>query len=749
MHRRLPLYILFFYAIVSRSQLPVGRDTIKVMENSNVLKLAWAGGLNSAMFSQIDLDQDGKLDLVAFDKVDYFAYGIFRCFINQGGVGQTKYIYEAKYNSKFPYVENWAVFHDYNNDGKADLFTATSGGVKVFKNTSIAGNLSFALAKSFLRSNITPTTTPTYATIYSSSYASPGISDIDGDGDLDILTFSSLGIQVEYHKNMAVENSWSLDSLVYQLSESTWGDITENNCAVTLNQYIANNPGNGINNPNKNTAHAGSCLMCFDRDNDGDKDLIIGDISCSISNYCDNGGTTANAHITDTTKLYPNYPAKASTQIIRMNNFPCTYNLDVDNDGKKDLVASPNTINSENFTSVWMYKNIGTGGVSDFQFVKNNFLQDEMIELGEGAFPVLFDVDNDGLLDLIIGNAGYYIINTSKTRVAYYRNTGTLTQPTYSLITRDFAGLDAQANIFALLSLVPTFGDIDNDGDNDMIVADYYGKFHWVENTAGAGLPCNFSIFHYNYFAISPAPSAPFPQLIDVDRDGLLDLLVGTRNGKLSYYKNNGTAAAATFTLITNSFGNVNVKYDLSKYSIDGSCSPFMYDVAGSYKLLCGSISGSIFYYDNIDGNLAGNFNRIDTNVNKINDGPRSAVQYVDINGDGKRDLFVGNYAGGLSFYSSKSTIGIEELGNNSVDNILVYPNPAQDVLEIRSENNFTERTEIILSDVLGKTILTQSSPSNQISLRCGNLDRGIYFLQVNIHSDKKIQSVFKKIILQ
>ncbi len=709
---RLLFFSLLFLVISIRAQLPVGRDTITVIEAGKVLKLAWAGGLNSCMISQVDLDLDGKKDIVIFDKANYFAYGVFRCFLNKGNAGQINYVFDGKMSSKFPAVQQWAYFYDYNNDGKADLFTYTVGGIMVFKNTSTVGNLSFVLKKPLLYSKITASVS---SNVYASPVSLPGFSDIDNDGDMDILTFSSTGYKIEYHRN--VSENYNIDSLEYVLDEYTWGDISENTCAVALNQFSLVKPTDGGISPQ----HSGSCLMCFDRDGDGDKDLILGDIACNAMSYCENGGTITNAHIIDTTKLYPNYPAKANTNIIKMNNFPCTYNFDVDNDGKKDLVASPNVLGSENFTSVWYYRNVSSTNTVDFQFVKNNFLQDEMIELGEGAYPVLFDVDNDGLLDLIVANSGYYIINTLKTKMAYYHNIGTLSQPSFSLITRDYNNFSTTAPTNTLSTLIPTFGDIDGDGDNDMLIADYYGKIHWSENTAGSGNPCNFSIFHYNYYGISTINAAPYPQLIDVDRDSDLDLIIGTRNGKIAYYKNIGTASVANFTLITNSFGNIDVTGDPTLYGTDGSCAPFMFDVAGSYKLLCGSVSGNIFYYDNIDGNLGGTFNKLDSVVNKLYDGPNSALQYVDINGDSKRDLILGNYGGGLTFFSSKNTIGISEI-ENTISDVLVYPNPAYDHLEIKSSNKYIERTEVTMMDMFGKTILTQSATSNALTVSCSGI---------------------------
>lgn len=729
--------------LTAYAQLSVGRDTITVIENGKVLKAPWAGGLNFCQFSKIDLNFDGKKDIVAFDKVNSFAYGVIRCFINTGTTGQTAYYSDGNYTSKFPAVDSWVYFYDYNNDGKEDLITYVLGGIKIYQNTSSLGNLNFQIVKPRLKSDFNPTGPPTIGNIYSSPQSVPGFADIDNDGDMDILTFSSTGYKIEYHKNQSKELYAHSDSLVFDMVDYCWGDISENNCAVTLNDCPIMKQFEATNNAEK-IMHSGSCLMCFDRDNDGDQDLIMGDISCPEILYMENGGSSSNAHITDTTKLYPNFPLKASTQVIKLNNFPCTYYLDVDNDGKKDLIASPNEANSENYQSVLLYKNTGST-VNEFQFVKSNFLQDEMIEVGEGAYPVLFDNDNDGLLDLLIGNMGYYQGTSNKTRLTYYKNIGTLSQPSYSLITRDFAGISTYT--YSMYGLVPAIGDIDGDGDKDMILGDTYGKIHWYENTAGAGNPCNFSNFKYNFFGITTISSNAYPQIIDVDRDGVLDLLIGMQNGRIAYYRNTGTTASPAFSIVTNTLGNVYVRGNPSVY-LTGNCSPFMFDDGGTYKLLCGSTSGRIFYYDNIDGNLSGNFNRLDTNVNKIYEGMQSALQYTDINNDGLRDLITSNYAGGLCFFSSKNPIGIKEADPNLSSYVLAYPNPAQNTLTVQL-NEISGMFSVELKDLLGKTVYRKRNNNSPTTISTSQFAKGVYILTVDIGKDNLQTTLNKKIIIE
>lgn len=69
--------------------------------------------------------------------------------------------------------------------------------------------------------------TPSMVNLYVSSIDIPAIEDVDGDGDLDIITFSILGSQVEYHKNLSMERYGDCDSLDYELRNKCWGFFTE------------------------------------------------------------------------------------------------------------------------------------------------------------------------------------------------------------------------------------------------------------------------------------------------------------------------------------------------------------------------------------------------------------------------------------------------------------------------------------------------------------------------------------------
>ena len=697
----------------SYAQMIFNRDTsLSFFENGLPYKSALDGGINSGQFSNIDLNLDGVMDLIVFDR----SGNKLNPYINNNG----NYIYSPKYRNNFPKIHDWILMRDYNLDGKNDIFTYSSGGMAVYLNTSNNVDLEFTEVTQLVLSDYGSN----FLNIYISPVDIPAISDIDYDGDLDVLTFSILGGFVEYHKNQSMELYGNCDSLIFEFSESCWGLFYEG-----LNSYILNCQNCQCpqvnSNYNAKQKHAGSTILAIDIDNDNDKDLILGDISYNNLNILINGGDNQNAFMVDIDSVFPqNFN---NTLAANIQGFPAGYYIDVTSDGIKDLIVTTNSQNnSENYESCWLYENNGQNNEPNFNFIQNNFLQADMLDFGTSAFPVFYDYNNDGLEDLIIGNYGYHNTNNDPTSsLALLENTGNDSIPSFNLIDRDWLNISAinlntSLNIPAL-NLKPTFGDLDGDNNKDLILGDADGKLHLFTNIGNN----NFQLSNPNFQNIDIGQFAQ-PQLIDVNRDGLIDIIIGEQDGTINFLPNNGSSNNAIFDTIIENWGGIDVD---QSYISTGFSSPFLYDSSGVYILFVGSYSGNIYQFSNIENNIYGQFTELNSTVSSIWDGGKSALTLKDINSDNSPEMIIGNLAGGISYFSSDSLFNDTTISynNNTNKNLFtIYPNPNQDKINISSTLN----GEIKIYNLNGKIVKRKQKISEKETINISDLDKGIYLIK-------------------
>lgn len=726
------VYLLLFVAFVNSgySQTIVYKrmDTVVVQQQLGLpLKNPWAGGFNSMQFSEIDLDLDGKEDLVAFDRTG----NRLTTFINNHTAGVIDYTYAPEYRDAFPAIHDWVLLRDFNCDGKKDIFTYTSGGFAVYENISTS-SLQFKLITSLIYSDYAPdTTSVNMINLYVSSVDLPAIEDIDNDGDLDVLTFNIFGTGVEYHKNYTMERFGTCDSLQFKLKNNCWGYFSESfsSNSVNLHDTCSSNVVDPERSHPKGQSggdkHSGSCILALDLNNDTVMDIVLGDITYSNMTALINGGTRQAGVITVQDTAFPaNYQ---STTPINIPIFPAGFYLDINSDKVKDLIASPNTPNAiQNHKGCWLYVNNGTDHAPMFTFQSDAFLQNGMIEMGEGSNPRFFDYDQDGDLDLIIGNYGFYTGPASySSKLALYENIGTVFQPKFKLISSDFGGLSS-INLNTTLNqptlgICPTFGDLDGDGDEDMIVGDYEGKIHYFKNTPVGG-KANFSLSAVNYSGIDVGQYAT-PQLIDVDLDNLLDLVIGERDGNLNYYQNTGTTSNPSFTLVTNNMGGVDTR--LSGEFV-GYSHPFLYWNGSQLEMLCGSNSGYLFKYGNIAGNLTGTYTLIDSMYQNIWDGIRSGLFGGDLNNDNIMDFVLGNHSGGCALFSGNLVTQAHQILKNPAD-IKIFPNPMNNQLHITAPQN----VKVTLFDIAGRKLDIQHT-GTRITINTVTLPAGTYIVEVS-----------------
>lgn len=696
---------------------------IQVDRAGEQLRNAWAGGMNAPQFSPIDINQDGLVDIFVFEKTG----NRISLFVNESQAGQTNYRFAPELAASFPELRFWALLRDFDNDGKPDIFSSAGNGIRIHRNISTQPPYNqFELVNPLLTSNYNPFE----LNLFVSPVDLPAIDDIDGDGDLDILTFYILGTCVEYHRNLSVEQSGNANELRFRLETLGWGNFTEDMLtnAVNLNSSCG---GPGVDE--EPVRHSGSTLCTFDANNDQVKDLLIGGIGYPVINFLQNGGTPQQANMISSTFDFP------TSQPVNLQSFPGSYIFDVNNDGKRDLIVAPNTdVDAENRTGVHLYLNQGEDLAPDFQFAEDAFLQSEMLDFGEGAYPVFFDFDADGDLDLVVGNAGYYTPTGLRGQIAVYRNIGNNISPSYRLITEDLANMSSLNKRF----LFPTFGDLDGDGRADMLVGTQQGNLLFFKNTSANG-DAIFELESQNYADINSGTYAA-PQLFDLDRDGLLDLIIGNRSGRLSYFLNTGNPSQAQFNSISDNdfLGSVRtVKVTESNF---GYVTPCFFRMQDTTYLFCGSESGFIYAYSDIDGNLNGQFTLIDSTLTGQRFGKMIGVAAADFNNDQKPELMVGNAAGGLEFFRGTIPTSINSTPTLS---FTIYPNPAKDILHFQFDKAYSAIT-LELFDVSGRLLLRKQIKQQQSGMLIlpEDISTGIYFLKLQ---DTTGQQATQKLIIR
>ncbi len=597
--KKLFLTISLLIGIMVNAQVSFGEQNAIIQSETNYARFVFAA----------DIDGDGDMDMLtaSSSKIAWYentdgngSYGIQQIIISNNidgvntvfatdidGDGDMDVLFSTQYgNSKIAWCENtdgsgtfgllqiistevytakYVFAADIDGDGDMDVLSASYSDNKIawYENTDGSGTFG------------TQQVITTNASGASSVYAS----DIDGDGDMDVLSASRFDDKIAWYENIDGAGTFGAQQVI---------------------------------TTNADSAHS---VYAEDIDGDGDSDVLSaswGDDKIAWYENTDGNGTFG------------------AQQIITTNadGANTVYAIDIDGDGDSDVLSA-----SWGDDKIAWYENINGNGAFGTQQIVASSVQ--------GASSVFsIDIDSDGDMDVLSASIW-------DNKIAWYENINGIGNFDHQKIISSSANY--ACSVFAV--------DIDGDGDPDVLSASKDdNKIAWYENTDGNGTFGDQQIITTN------AEGASYVFATDIDGDGDPDVLSASdTDDKIAWYENtdgNGTFGAQQ--IITTNADGANTVYAID---IDGDGDP---DVLSASKY-----DNKIAWYENIDG--TGTFGLQQIISSDV--GGATSVYATDIDGDGDMDVLsaseISDYINKIAWYENtdgNGTFGAQQIITTNID---------------------------------------------------------------------------------
>jgi uncharacterized protein (DUF2141 family) len=548
------------------------------------------GGFNLPRPQLVDIDGDGDDDLFVQETSNYVGFYEHRA-------GETP-LYRWR-TERFQDLEvgEWYRFVDLDRDGDHDLLAESPFSyLRYYRNDGTPQAPRFVPAADSLRDT-------DGVALFSDRQNIPNATDIDCDGQMDLLIGRLVGTVTRYEETGTDENG-----------VPRFRHMTDRFEGIEIVAQIG-------------SLHGANTMALGDVDDDGDEDMFWGDYFEPGILFLENTGTCATPSLSGEPVAFP------TDEPLRTSGYNAPTVGDVDTDGDQDLLVgtlggayNPNTTTIDNFHFL---EQTAPGA-----FVQRTSRFLSTLDWGAESVPVFVDVDGDGDLDLLVGNK-IEQDDTENGKVFRLLNEGTPDAPRF----REDGVLDVGGGYH----LVPAFGDLDGDGDLDAIVGAWTDEMRLLRNDAtGGGL--ELALADSAVATLSRGRNAT-PTLGDLDGDGDLDLIAGEASGTLNFWENTGSATRPEFTLVSDEYADI----DVGRRSL-----PLLrdHDGDGDLDLIVGSEGEGLRLFLNAGTRTAPAF--VDEGVLDVPIVQFAAPAFADLDGDGDDDLVLGSQRGGLWYFEAR-----------------------------------------------------------------------------------------------
>ncbi|MDH4247948.1 MAG: VCBS repeat-containing protein, partial [Deltaproteobacteria bacterium] len=597
-------------------------------ENGNLLSQErFRRGLRRAVATLGDVDGDKDLDLMLGDEE-----GNLMLFRNLGNAKEPAWAEKPEFISGKPSRANTAPWlADIDGDGDLDLLVGGEDGlIWFFRNTGTPKEPKFVLEN------------PHLARIDVGNDSRPLTLDLDGDGDLDLLVGNSKGYIVFYR------NEGSKTEPVFTLASTRYGNmVVRQNAIPALMDWdgdkipdlvVGNREGRlftSLNRSGKDQANPrtwdvlkgsleefmarGYAAPVFaDLNGDGTQDLLLGDGEGNLQLWWNRGKKVAATRKEEEAPVAG--PETDSSGVVGAMPPPLFQQgggsaiQAADEAGVQALGGAP----ADEAGPLPPEYILVTEKFGDFQFQGK-------------AVPAFGDLDGDGDLDLVVGfGAGHF---------AYYRNMGTPKEPRW-----EKSGDDSVINEPLGLHPSVVLHDLDGDKKLDLLVGDSAGFVRFYHNASEGGI-LRFERVPEALKQIRVSRNAA-PAVLNIDEDDTPDLLVGDLGGKLLAFLGKGKSAPLQFVLQDRTFARVDVGISATPFVADA-------DRDGALDLLIGSDNGQVVRYvrTTADKNNPWGWKREADVLKNMKFPSGSTPRLADLDADGDLDLFIGIEQGRISYY--------------------------------------------------------------------------------------------------
>jgi len=724
-------------SIVSGDLNNDGLQDIIATSSSAQDKIVWFQNLGNGNFSNeiiisntingplaanvIDIDNDGDMDILTGGYDDTVIF-----FENNGnGTFQTPVtIYDGYYDTRKIKTA------DLDNDGLLDIISGhNDGGLYWSKNL---GNNNFGNRQ--------------YITGSSDDGTAIGFIDVNEDGFLDIVTANNYSSDnVRYILNqggMSFDNNNAvvIDSTIEEPYEIQTKDIDNDGKKDIIVSFWANDNVSWYKNlgdsnfSNKklitNNVRNPKSFFVEDINNDGNYDII----------------SSASAAHNETTYLFKlsvfkNEMDASSFEETIVNywyGYPRDIKIaDINNDDNNDIVIAGDDL-------IW-YKNYGNALLSSYKLISTNNINEKFLDLeildldsdgnkdivalkevgvevfinqGDETFISLLipyvglkgniklsDIDGDSLKDIIV-----VIDDDDDNKIGWIRNEGNNTFGDVTIFSENLSFFKPHKI---------DVGDIDNDGDNDILVGSkYYSSILLLINDGMGNLA---------YTPIAQSLAIDEISLKDVDNDGYLDIVSGG-NLNLSWIKNNNGVFASTRTNISSNTGAT----EFSFLDIDNNGFEDLFCVVNEYY--DDTLGQTMFYFLN---GLSGFGEKVAIGSIQEYANDERDIYIKDVNGDKKPDIVTSyRLQKKAHLLLNRTTLSIVD---ESLDNLTIklYPVPFTNKLHWNDLDG-SEFLQAKIFDISGKEVLLKTNfTGNEIDLNL--LPSGIYIINFETTDNKVI----------